>query len=87
MPRDLPDDLEHDHISNYEVSDDYAEKYLRTRQAHDDLSTDQMARALNLLYNAARVSPALLEAVQTVERGVERLQRQLRAAPKGADDA
>jgi hypothetical protein len=84
---DLPYDLEHDHISNYEVSDDYAEKYLRTRQAHDELSADQMARALNLLYNAARVSPALREAVQTVERGVERLQRQLRAASKEADDA
>lgn len=86
MSRDLPDDLEHDHISHYEVSDDYAEKYLRTRRAHSELSADQMARALNLLYNAARVSPALLEAVQTVERGVERLQRQLRAA-KGAPDA
>lgn len=29
MPSDLTDDLEHDHISNYEVSDDYAEKHLR----------------------------------------------------------
>lgn len=52
---------------------------------HDELSAEQVDRALNLLYNAARVSPVLLDSVQTVERGIERLRRQLRAT-KGEDD-
>lgn len=48
---------------------------------------DRTARTLHLLYNAARVSPPLKEAVETVTAEVERLKRELAEARAASLDA
>ena len=92
MARDLPDDLEYDHISNYEISDDAAEA---ARQARNGTRMSDLRYRLHTaaveaeVFHRSDVADLFREAdarVGTLEAEVERLTARITDLESLVDD-
>lgn len=82
MASDPPDDLKHDHISNYEVSDDYAAKYLKRPTVPDDMmdaAIEAFVEEVDALAKAGHWSKDRSQSVQRVVAGNVRIRIDLGA--------